>query len=49
VALANTGTTLPGDFIHEVLSILLPSYREKRAKDTGKISRVRMPPLPLQW
>jgi CubicO group peptidase (beta-lactamase class C family) len=36
VALANTGTTLPGDFIHEVLSILLPSYREKRAKDTGK-------------
>jgi hypothetical protein len=30
------GTTLPGDFIHEVLSILLPAYREKRAKDTGK-------------
>lgn len=36
VALANTGTTLPGDFIHEVLSILLPSYRERRAKDSGK-------------
>ena len=36
VALANMGTTLPGDFIHEVLSILLPSYREKRAKDTAR-------------
>src|SRR4030095_6792645 len=36
VALANTGTTLPGDFIHEVLSILLPPYRERRAKDSGK-------------
>ena len=36
VALANQGTTLPGDFIHEVLSILLPSYRERRAKDSSK-------------
>jgi CubicO group peptidase (beta-lactamase class C family) len=36
VALANTGTTLPGDVIHEVLSTLLPSYREKRAEALGK-------------
>jgi len=36
VALANTGTTLPGDVIHEVLSTLLPPYREKRVADLNK-------------
>ena len=46
VALSNTGTTLPGDFIHEVLSILLPSYRERRAKDSGKSQqRPKDPPF----
>jgi hypothetical protein len=44
VALANTGTTLPGDVIHEVLSTLLPTYREKRAEDLGKTPKQPQPP-----
>jgi CubicO group peptidase (beta-lactamase class C family) len=32
VVLANTGTTLPSAVVNEVLSTLLPPYRERRAK-----------------
>lgn len=46
VALANTGTTLPGDFIHEVLSSLLPLYRERRAKDLAKTKQQSPKPTP---
>ena len=46
VALANTGTTLPGDFIHEVLSILLPTYRERRAKDLLRTAQQSPKPTP---
>lgn len=46
VALANTGTTLPGDFIHEVLSILLPNYRERRAKDLARATQQSPKPIP---
>jgi hypothetical protein len=46
VALANTGTTLPGDFIHEVLSILLPNYRERRAKDLLRTAQQSPSPKP---
>src|SRR5262249_16846314 len=34
-ALANTGSSLPWKAVDEVLSTLLPSYRDKRAKDMG--------------
>jgi CubicO group peptidase (beta-lactamase class C family) len=46
VALANTGTTLPGDFIHEVLSTLLPKYRERRAKDLPRTAQPSPKPTP---
>jgi hypothetical protein len=46
VALANAGTTLPGDFIHEALSNLLPSYRERRAKDLLRTAQQSPKPSP---
>lgn len=46
VALANTGTTLPGDFIHEVLSILLPTYRDRRAKELPRAEQQSPKPTP---
>lgn len=41
VALSNTGTVLPDTIIKEVLSTLLPSYREKSAKAGGNEQQQR--------
>jgi CubicO group peptidase (beta-lactamase class C family) len=45
-ALANTGSSLPWKVMDEVLCTLLPSYREKRARDTGS-EKPRRPDAPL--
>jgi hypothetical protein len=45
--LANTGSSLPWKVMDEILSTLLPSYRDKRARDTGTEKPPRPnPPLP---
>ncbi len=46
VALSITGTVLPDAVIQEVLSTLLPSYREKRAAARGNEQRQRPKPNP---
>jgi CubicO group peptidase (beta-lactamase class C family) len=47
VVLANTGTTLPSAVVNEVLSTLLPTYREKLAEASGaKTSDVPKTNLP---
>jgi CubicO group peptidase (beta-lactamase class C family) len=45
-ALANTDSSLPWKAVDEVLSTLLPSYREKRARNTGS-EKPRRPDAPL--